>query len=184
MIKAAVIVMVVTLVTAALARAGRKPATVDHLTNAHVLTYSRLYKAFGWLFGVCPAIAVAVLATVWPPKNQGDWNAVCGMIVGFGGLGIAIINESRTQIRLDGEGMHALSPWRGKTDISWRSITRVQFSQSAQRFIIRDDTGRVIRAHAYLKGISTLLSRFRDHLPADLYAEARRAYEARSRRAP
>jgi len=178
-----IIVLVVAIVSAALLRAGRKPAAFEVTTQSHILKYNGFFSVLGWLCGVVPAVGIGVLATIWPPKDQGEWIAVLGMIAGFGGLGAALINEGRAQIRLSADGIRTMSPWRGAIDISWEMVRHVHYSRSAQWFVIKDKAGQVIRAHNYMVGIDSLLAYFQDQLDSDLYQEAKATYESIMRKA-
>jgi hypothetical protein len=175
------VAVVVTIVTTLLFRASQRPAGFDRAADAHVLRHSTAFKLVGWVFGIAPAVGILALASL--AKSRSDWIALVAMVVFFGGVGAALINEGRAKISLSERGVSAISPWRGQTEIEWGEISSVDYSKLAQWFVIKTRSGKVIRASNYLVGITTLLDYCREYLAANVYSEAERKYRSFVQRA-
>lgn len=174
------VVVVVTAITSLLLRSAKRPARFSPSENAFVLRYPRTFVIIGWVFGILPALGIVIMILFVRPQNRGDWIAVIAMILGFSSLGGILINEGRAYLLLLADGIHSFSPWRGHIDLHWSDIRTVKFSRLLQWFVIRTNSGEVIRAHNYMGGLSTLFEHFQDHLKPEIFQEAKRKYEALS----
>lgn len=176
-VKTVFIVVAVTVVTTLLLRAAQRPAAFDQEAGCHVLRYSGSVRSTVWL-SVIASIGVVVLAIISEPQTRGDWIAVVGMVAGFAGLGGVLANECRARVRLSLRGIDAVSPWRGNIEIPWSNVRAVSYSKLAQWFVVRSDSGQVIRVHNYMTGVETLLDYFHEQLEPGLFSKAEKEYRA------
>jgi len=104
--------------------------------------------------------------------------------LGFGslialGCCLAFFNfvADRRRVEPTANGIAASSPWRGRTEILWHSVSRIECrGLFRDRLAILGHDGQVIVIDSFMKGLQTLIYYFELHLDARIYADAVSAF--------
>ena len=134
--------------------------------------------------GITCLIGMPALVFIAPyhlPPDEGEqavyWTVVSILIV----CAVLVLWELRCWVKIDEHGLTQHSPWRGRIQVAWTEIRRVEFVRGGY-FVLTDDEGRKLRIHGMMRGIDTLITCFRHVLPRKIYTHAvSKYYEAAKR---
>jgi hypothetical protein len=175
-----VTIFVVMLLPWLMRRPATRPARPGQSGSEVIIEYGPGLKIVVWVF-----LAVALGLLLLMSFFAGDLPRAVMIVLSIfstlflvgGGTGLLKV---RTQVRLAEDGIKRIDSWGRERFIGKENITEVSFSRFHQRFVITDNQGKRIRADVQMRGLSTLIQWFQEHLwhtPA-LYGEAVNKYLA------
>ena len=149
-----------------------EPGALVVLRYGPVLRVLALVLAWG-----APGIVIYVLGN-FPPRNQDTFLAVgVGFLVACLIPGLLLIEVERTQIAVTEDEIIRRSPWKGKCNLKWSEVSRVDYSRINQWFVISAPTHR-IRISRYLNGLGEFVKIARRKLSSERYSGAAAVFDA------
>lgn len=155
------------------------PASASGTGNVYALSYSWVFLAAGYF--LIAGAAFFAIVWHWPlferlPEPGDGWIAL-GLVVASAAAGVCLLNEARRRVLLSSQGLEVLSPWAGAARLPWSEVSSVAFSQAAQQFTIRGQSGQKVRVNTAMVGIPTLVDHLRQFVPPAHYSHALDQYE-------
>lgn len=124
-------------------------------SDIYVLCNSKVYKTIGAIVSLLAGVFLLILVLVSIGEKQ-DLYALIGMIIGFGGLGIFLLIDSRCRIILSPEKIESFTPWRGHIVIQWAEIESITFWEPLYLFVLYSTSGKKIYVNSMMIGIQSL----------------------------
>lgn len=175
-----VTIFVVALLPWVMRRSATRHARPDQSGSEVILEYGPGLKIVVWVF-FAVGLGLLLLMSFYAGDLPRSVMIVPSIFAAFflvgGGAGLL---EVRAQVRLAEDGIKRIDSWGRERFISKENIAAVSFSRFHQRFVITDNQGKKIRADVQMRGLSTLVQWFQEHLrhtPA-LYGDAVNKYLA------
>jgi endonuclease/exonuclease/phosphatase family metal-dependent hydrolase len=138
------------------------PAADGSLTLRH----SGLFRLYGFGLFIGLLATLGGLSLSFPPDSRSQVVLTSILAVGSALLGIVMIWEAtQFSCRIDGTGLHGVSPWRGKRDIPWTAIKQVSFSEVNMWFAVEPETGPPFHIMAIVPGANQFLASCEANLP-------------------
>lgn len=129
------------------------------------LKYGLFIKGLGV---VCLFFSLGSLALYLTENYQvdkaGETTALIGLFVGFGIAAIYTIGEGFfVKGSFDKQSISFFTPWTGRKVQSWENLFSVKFNPICYWYVLKFNTGNVIRLSSYLGGHGHLLAQLQEY---------------------